>query len=130
MCLAQGPQRSDEINIFISSMLQYALVICNHRGPPALVNSKDFLSAVRCYICITPTLQEQPAGKTIAVLPCSLSCFTLHCHVCQLGKVYQTPDISLKHGTFAYPRPAWEGGGGGGVVVTINWCIKKSTLIM
>ena len=42
---------------------------------------------------ITPTLWRQQAGKTMEVLPCSLgktmavlprslSCFTLHCHVC------------------------------------------------
>ena len=58
-----------------------ALVICN-TAPPAPGNSGDcdFSSAVHCYK--PHSLWGQPAGKTMAVLPRSLSCFTVHCHVC------------------------------------------------
>ena len=81
---------SDTVFIFSSSgflkrIIYYIneLVICNHAPHPPPSPGEQwgltFLLAIPCY---NPHTAGQQAGKTMAVLPHSLSCFTVHCHVC------------------------------------------------
>ena len=47
--------------------------------PRGTSGTLTFYLAIPCYI---PHTAGQQAGKTMAVLPHSMSCFMLHCHVC------------------------------------------------
>ena len=57
-----------------------APVICNHGLHPLEIAGTSLWLFVPQISRIRPALQGQSVGKTMAVFPCSLLCFSLHCH--------------------------------------------------